>query len=297
MNHVRYLREGAMVGFESKRGCDQKCSYCADPLAKGRIVRCRNPKDVGAELADLYAQGVDHFHTCDSEFNIPEKHAIDVCKEIVTRQLHGKISWYAYASPVPFSEELACWMKRAGCRGIDFGADHGNDLMLGRLGRQHKSEDIEKTARLARKHGFSFMFDLILGGPGETRETIGETIELMKKLSPDRVGISLGIRLYRGTALAQKIIKEEGFGEMNRNLHGVIAGNEKMLQPIFYLSKDLGEDIEEFMERQIQGDPRFLLGSRKNVDRNYNYNANSRLVEAIRQGYRGAFWDILRRIG
>jgi radical SAM superfamily enzyme YgiQ (UPF0313 family) len=297
LDHPRYLREGGMVGFETKRGCDQKCIYCADPLSKGRIIRWRNPQDVAAELAHLYQKGVDHFHTCDSEFNLPASQAIEVCKEIAKERLNEKIRWYAYASATPFEEELASWMERAGCVGIDFGVDHGNDEMLRRLGRAHNAAAIENTARLARKHGFALMFDLLLGGPGETRETIRETIELMKRASPDRVGISLGVRLYRGTALAQKVVREEGFGLKNKNLHGAIRGNEEMLQPIFYLSAGLGEDVEEFIEKQIAGDPRFLLGSRKNVERNYNYNENSRLTEAIKQGYRGAFWDILRRMG
>ena len=296
LDHSRYLREGGMVGFETKRGCDQKCIYCADPLSKGRIIRLRNPQDVAEELAHLYQKGVDHFHTCDSEFNIPEKSAIEVCRQIVRKQLGDRIRWYAYASPTPFSKELAYWMERAGCAGIDFGVDHGNDQMLRRLGRAHNSEAIAKTARLARKQGFSFMFDLLLGGPGETRETIRQTIELMKKVSPDRVGISLGVRLYRGTALARRVIREEGFGVANRNLHGVIQGNEEMLQPIFYLPGELGDDIEDFIEKQFDGDPRFFFGGRKNVERNYNYNENSRLMEAIKQGYRGAFWDILRRM-
>jgi radical SAM superfamily enzyme YgiQ (UPF0313 family) len=296
LDHPRYLREGGMVGFETKRGCDQKCIYCADPLSKGRKIRLRNPKDVAEELAHLYQKGVDHFHTCDSEFNIPEGHAIEVCKEIVQKKLGDRIRWYAYATATPFSEELAGWMASAGCVGIDFGVDHGNDKMLRRLGRAYNREAIAKTASVARKHGFSFMFDLLLGGPGETRETIQETIEFMKKASPDRVGISLGVRLYRGTSLARRVIRAEGLGMANRNLHGVIQGNEEMLRPIFYLPGGLGEDIEEFIERQIAGDPRFLLGSRKNVERNYNYNENSRLMEAIQRGYRGAFWDILKRM-
>lgn len=216
LDHPRYLREGGMVGFETKRGCDQKCIYCADPLSKGRTIRLRNPKDVAEELAHLYQKGVDYFHTCDSEFNIPESHAIEVCQEIVQKGLSDKIRWYAYASPTPFSEELASWMERAGCVGIDFGVDHGNDQMLRRLGRAHNCEAIAKTARVARKHGFSFMFDLLLGGPGETRGTIRETIERMKKVSPDRVGISLGVRLYRGTALARRVIREEGLGVANK---------------------------------------------------------------------------------
>lgn len=296
-DNLRYFQEGGMVGFETKRGCDQTCTYCADPLSKGSIIRFRNPKDVAAELAHLYRKGIDHFHTCDSEFNIPEEQAIDVCKEVVNQQLGEKIRWYAYASPTPFRDELAYWMKRAGCVGIDFGVDHGNNFMLRRLGRAHQAEDLRKIGRRARNYGFSFMFDLLLGGPGETFQTIQETIDLMKEVSPDRVGISLGVRLYRGTGLAREVSKQGVFCAENPNLHGVISGNEGMLQPVFYLSPELAEDGEEFLERQIAGDSRFLMGNRTKVDRNYNYNENSRLMEAIKQGYRGAFWDILRRAG
>jgi len=91
LDNPRYLREGGMVGFESKRGCDQGCAFCADPIAKGRRVRLRPPAQVAQELANLHAQGVDHFHTCDSEFNIPESHALEVCQQIVERGLGDKV--------------------------------------------------------------------------------------------------------------------------------------------------------------------------------------------------------------
>ena len=170
IDNLRYLREGGMVGFESKRGCNQGCTYCADPIAKGKRVRLRNPGLVAEELANLYRQGIDHFHTCDSEFNLPESHAIEVCKQIVQKGLGDKIRWYAYLSPKPFSKELAHWMQKAGCVGIDFGVDHANEAMLRTLGRSHKDEDILSLARRAKAHGFSLLFDLLLGGPGETRK-------------------------------------------------------------------------------------------------------------------------------
>ncbi len=296
IDNLRYLREGGMVGFESKRGCDQGCTYCADPIAKGKRVRLRNPSLVAEELANLYGQGVDHFHTCDSEFNLPEDHAIEICKKIVEEGLGGKIRWYAYLSPKPFSDELAHWMQKAGCVGIDFGVDHVNEAMLRTLGRSHKREDIISLGHRAKAHGFSLMFDLLLGGPGETRRTIAEAIELTRDASPDRVGISLGMRLYSGTRLFRKI-QAGGLGGKNHNLHGSLEGNPELLRPIFYLESGLGEDIEDYIEGVIGNDRRFLFGNRKKVDRNYNYNDNSTLAKAITQGFRGAFWDILRRIG
>ena len=71
----------------------------------------------------------------------------------------------------------------------------------------------------------------------------------------------------------------------------------ELLPPTFYLEPALGEDIEEYIKKLTTGDSRFMFGNREKIDRNYNYNDNSQLVQAIvEQGYKGAFWDILRKI-
>jgi radical SAM superfamily enzyme YgiQ (UPF0313 family) len=292
VDNLRYFHEGGMVGFESKRGCDQACHYCADPIAKGRRVRVRSPEDVARELEGLAARGISCFHTCDSEFNVPQDHALEVCKEMVRKKLGDKITWYAYASPFGFSKELAHWMRKAGCVGIDFGVDSGNELMLKNLGRNHTTEDIRVVAKICHNYNFAFMFDLLVGGPGETRETVQATIDLMKGVNPSRVGISLGIRIYAGTYFGktlEKTIPVSGsgfFGNMS----------EGMLRPLFYLSPALGESVPEFVRGLVAGDDRFLFGGTENIDENYNYNDNTKLIQAIKKGYRGAFWDILRRV-
>jgi radical SAM superfamily enzyme YgiQ (UPF0313 family) len=139
------------------------------------------------------------------------------------------------------------------------------------------------------------MFDLLLGGPGETRQTIKETLELMKGLEPTRVGISLGVRLYPDTPLG-KMVKKQGVIRKNLHLQGTIDENPNMLRPIFYLSHELGDDIASYIEELIKGDSRFFFVSKGQTPRNYNYNDNSQLMTAIKKGYRGAFWDILRRL-
>jgi radical SAM superfamily enzyme YgiQ (UPF0313 family) len=295
VDNALYFREGAMVGFEAKRGCDRRCIYCADPVAKGRKIRFRDPRDVAMELKGLFKQGITHFHTADSEFNVPEKHAKAVCQAIIDQRLGDKIQWYAYCVPVPFSEELANLMRQAGCVGIDFTVDSGNDSQLQRLGHLHRADDISNLAQLCHGHSFSFMFDLLLGGPGETRHTVKETLELMKSLEPTRVGISLGVRLYPDTPLGE-MVKKQGVTKQNPNLQGTVDNNRNMLRPIFYLSNELGDDIESYIAELIEADSRFLFVSKEQTTQNYNYNDNSRLMEAIKNGYRGAFWDILRRL-
>lgn len=291
----RYFQEGGQGNIETKRGCPQACTYCADPVGKGRQSRLRSPATVADEVEQLLSLGIDTLHLCDSEFNIPEDHAQAVCQELIGRGLGKKVKWYAYLAPAPFSRELATLMRRAGAVGVDFGADSGHAGILRRLGRDFGPEQLAETARLCHQEGLIFMYDLLLGGPGETRETLAETIELMKRLSPHRVGVSLGVRLFPGTALARQV-KKEGPLEANPNLRGQVRSNDSLLAPIFYLSAALGDDAEDYLRRLIGGDERFFLPSAEAADQNYNYNDNSVLVEAIRKGYRGAYWDILRRL-
>lgn len=292
VDNVRYFHEGGMVGFETKRGCDQTCGFCADPIAKGTTIRMRPPREVASELVGLLKRGITHFHTCDSEFNLPCGHAEEVCRELIRKKLGNKLQWYAYAAPPDFPEELARLMRKAGCVGINFGVDSGNNRMLKALGRRHTAADLRAIAHRCRSHGFSFMFDLLLGGPGETRASIRQTLNLMKEINPSRIGISLGLRVYPGTRLGRILAKKiaaapEGF-------FGALDG--EMLRPLYFLSPALGKDIVSYVKKLIHQDPRFFFGSAEEIEENYNYNDNSHLVQALKQGYKGAFWDILRRV-
>jgi radical SAM superfamily enzyme YgiQ (UPF0313 family) len=296
VDNRRYFVEGGMGNIETKRGCNKGCIYCADPLGKGRSIRLRSPDSVVNEMESLLKAGIDYFHFCDSEFNLPPSHAEQVCLEIIHRGLGDKVNWYAYASPVPFTEEMAALFQRSGCRGINFGVDSGHDRMLRLLGRDFRLEDLRRTAAICHQQGLVFMYDLLLGGPGETRETLQQTVEVMKELSPLRVGAALGVRIFPGTELSN-IVRTMGPLHNNPSLQGSVDGNEQFFAPIFYLSAALGEDAPQYLADLIGEDERFFFMSPPEAGgRNYNYNENTLLVEAIRRGYKGAFWDILRRI-
>jgi radical SAM superfamily enzyme YgiQ (UPF0313 family) len=295
VDNYRYFVEGGMGGVECKRGCPRGCIYCADPVGKGKKLRLRSPQSVTDEIESLLEMGVDHLHFCDSEFNIPKGHARDICQELVKRGLGDKLRWYTYASPVPFSRELAALCRRSGCAGIDFGADSGSDEMLRRLGREFTVADHSRTAEVCHQEGIIFMYDLLLGGPGETRESMRQTIEAMKKLSPDRVGVSFGVRIFPRTMMAD-IVQKQGHFHRNHELQGTVEGNENFFRPVFYVSSSLGDDSAGYLSQLIGGDERFFFVSPSGAERNYNYNDNTVLVNAIKAGYRGAFWDILTRL-
>ncbi|NPV46104.1 MAG: radical SAM protein [Armatimonadetes bacterium] len=294
LDNARYWREGGQGGFETKRGCDRGCIYCADPVAKGRMVRRRDPRDVATEVATLARQGVVHLHTCDSEFNVPRAHALAVCEALVAKGLGEQVRWYAYCTPGHFDRELAGAMRRAGCVGVNFGADHGTDEQLARLGRDHRVADLRRTVEACRDEGLVCMFDLLFGAPGDTREAVRATLELMQELQPDRVGISTGVRLYPGTPLAARVARPPL--REQPGLRGHLDSNDSLLRPVFYVAPELGEDIGHFIGQVIAGDQRFFCPDPAADLTDYNYRENTVLTEAIAAGHRGAYWDILRRL-
>ncbi|MBI2909691.1 MAG: radical SAM protein [Chloroflexi bacterium] len=295
IDNRRYHAEGGMGAVETKRGCNRACIYCADPLSKGRQIRLRSPQSVADEIEALRGQGVDNLHLCDSEFNLPGEHAEAVCLELIKRGQGERVRWYTYASPVPFSDEMAVLFKRAGCAGVNFGVDSAHEGMLRTLRRDFTAEDLARTADICHRQGIVFMYDLLLGGPGETRDSLRQTVEAIKRLSPDRVGAALGVRVVPGTRLAA-LVRRQGPVASNPNLKGAVEGNDDFFAPVFYLSSELGPDPFSYLESLIGKDERFFVGAKGEAEQNYNYNENTALVKAIREGYRGAFWDILRRM-
>ncbi len=302
IDNVTYFKKGGQCGVETKRGCNRKCIYCADPLAKGPKPRLRSPSDVVDELRSLLSQEIDVLHFCDSEFNVPRNHAYAVCEEINKHSLGDRIRWYAYMSPVMFDEELAKIMAEAGCAGIDFTGDSACPSMLKTYRQRHRKKDIASAVRLCRQNKIAVMIDLMLGGPGETPQTLAETIDFIKKINPDCAGAALGIRIYPGTVMGEIVARdlEQGKDSGIRRKH---TGPIDFFKPTFYISDALGEQPAKLVRDLIDGDQRFFApideaehqASQDGDTSNYNYNENLPLVRAVNDGARGAYWDILRK--
>lgn len=294
-----YFRRGGQLGVETKRGCRRRCSYCVDPLAKGRRPRWRAPAEVADEVQTLLRRGLNVLHLCDAEFNLPLEHAVAVCDELIDRRLGSAVRWYAYLAVLPFPEELADRMQRAGCAGINFTSDATHPAMLRTYGQSHDRDDLARAVRLCRQRGIAVMLDMLLGGPGETPETMAQTIADLKHLEPDCAGAALGLRVYPDTPIIARVVAE-GPLETNPSIRRHYAGPIDLLRPTFYLSAALGSQPARLVRELIAGDPRFFPPQEESpanaaeVAGDHNYNDNHALVDAIASGARGAYWDILR---
>ena len=280
LDNKRYLNDGGMGNIQTKRGCDRKCVYCTYPVIEGRRLRFRSPEKVVEEIEILINKyGIDYLHFSDSTFNIPNEHAEAICREMIKRGV--KVKWTPYMSPYSPSEELLALVRETGCDGIVFGADSVSDKMLENLKKEFTVADIYKSAELCKKLEIPFSLNLLFGGPGETKETVKETLDNLDKMKPIAVGAMIGIRCYSKTPLS-KIALKEGFYKKNNAL----------LEPMYYVSPSIDKDwlIETIQNYAKHRENFFIPASDKGV------HTDDLVVEIFRDGIRGPFWEIYKEL-
>ena len=214
------------VPFQTRRGCPLNCSYCSTGTIEGRIVRKFSITRAADALAAWKAAGFNRFFFADNTFNLPPAYAGALCDEIISRNMG--IEWRCILYPSAIREPLVAKMARAGCREVSLGFESGCDDILKQFNKHFTAEDIRQTSALLRKYNIQQMGFLMLGAPGETRETVKQSLDFMDDLNPDTIKITTGIRIYPHTRLAA-IARAEG----------VISPDDDLLFPRFYIRDGL----------------------------------------------------------
>jgi radical SAM superfamily enzyme YgiQ (UPF0313 family) len=214
------------IPVQTRRGCVFKCSYCSSPGIEGAILRERSPGLVATWLEKWVKAGYRNFFFVDNTFNLPLAYAKEICRRILEREL--EMHWRCIIYPKDVDEELVALMAAAGCRQISLGFESGSEQMLRNLGKQFSREDIRTTSALFAEHRIERMGFLLLGGPGETKETVEESLAFADSLKLDSLRLSVGVRIYPGTPLAGLAKKQ-----------GVLTSTSDLLQPRFYLAPGL----------------------------------------------------------
>jgi radical SAM superfamily enzyme YgiQ (UPF0313 family) len=160
------------------RGCPYPCTFCASPGFYDRRIRFRSPENVVDEIEYLVKRfGVREIHFEDDNLTIRREHVAAICRLIIERGL--KISWACpngiRADKV--DEPLIRLMKESGCYFFAFGIESANRQILDNIKKQESIETIRQAIEIADRVGISCQGFFIFGLPGETPETIEETID------------------------------------------------------------------------------------------------------------------------
>jgi radical SAM superfamily enzyme YgiQ (UPF0313 family) len=225
-----YWQHSGMLNIQARRGCPYNCIYCTYPLIEGHEVRTLNPDQVVKTLSDLYKyKKIDYVFFTDSIFNISNEFNYELADKILAAGLN--IRWGGYFNFANIDRRLLERLKQAGLRHIEFGTDSISDTLLKRYGKPFYVDDILRISDFCTDLDIDFAHFLILGGYGETEETLNETFENSKKITRSVFFPFIGMRIYPGTKLHEIAIREK-----------VVKEDDPILEPVYYVSKEI--DLE-----------------------------------------------------
>lgn len=276
-----YLERTSMLNVQTQRGCALHCCYCTYPLLEGRFYRRRPPEAVADELESLTRRGVRYVFVVDSVFNSSPGHVAGICEAILRRNI--KLQWCCFLRPQGLTPELMQLMARAGLKHVEFGSDSFCDSVLEEYGKGLSFDDVLHSSELAHAANVDYAHFLILGGPGETRETLATSFANSSRLTNATIMARVGMRVYPGTPLYDRMVRERG-----------ADGMPELLMPYYYVSPSLTErEVFAELERLAVSMPNWIY---QDPPESYY-----RLAERLRaRGVVGPLWSyfaMMQRFG
>ena len=170
----------------TSRGCASQCTFCYVPQIAGNNFRARSPKNVVDELEWTQNEYKADFITfTDEVFTYEKERVFEICSEIKRRNL--KVPWDCQTSADYVSRELLAKMRSANCQLICFGVESGSQEILNAMKKGTTVKQNEMAVKWAKEIGLSVVISLIIGYPGETKESLKQTFDFIKKTEPDDV--------------------------------------------------------------------------------------------------------------
>jgi radical SAM superfamily enzyme YgiQ (UPF0313 family) len=221
------------------------CSYCSTGTIEGQSIRKRRPESVLEEITGHAEAGFRKYYFVDNTFNIPSSYAKEICRRLIESRLN--ISWRCILYPGRVDEELIDLMARSGCIEVSLGFESGCERILCMMNKKFTPQSVLKTSDILKKYGIKRMGFLLLGGPGETKESVEESLSFADSLQLDALKVTLGTRIYPHTALAEIALDE-----------GLILNEEELLFPIFYMVKDLSDWMNDIVKVWMADRPHWV---------------------------------------
>lgn len=238
----RFDDPSCYLPFQTRRGCPLRCSYCATAAIEGPRIRMRSPEAVVAELGRYRAAGLRRIFFVDNTFNLPPAYARELCERITAAGLD--LVWRAIFYPGKTDQALIRAMARAGCAEVSMGFESGDDRVLSGMGKRFTAREVEESAGMLGEAGIARMGFLLLGGPEETRESVLESLRFVDGLGLEAMKLTVGIRIYPYTRLAELARSE-----------GVVAADDDLLRPRFYIRPGLEEWLRRTVAEWATGRP------------------------------------------
>ena len=232
-----YFTQSGVLNIQTKRGCPYNCIYCSYPLIDGKEVRTLDCKMVVENIERLTKeQKIKYIFFTDSVFNISEEYNIELANRIIEKGI--SVNWGTYFMPKNFKKETLQLYRKAGLTHIEFGSDSFSDTQLENYKKHFRFSDIQASSQMCNELGIFYAHFLILGGVGETDETLDETFRNCQALPNTVFFPFIGMRIYPKTELYNIAVSEK------------VIDSEPIVKPVYYISKKC--DISTIKEKAAQ---------------------------------------------
>jgi anaerobic magnesium-protoporphyrin IX monomethyl ester cyclase len=207
------LIKGPFSFVVTSRGCPAGCKYCIKHVSYQNSVRLLSPGRIMNELTLLRDLGITNIHMYADLFTVNRDQVVGLCNLIIQEGL--KIRWTCNSRVDFVDEEMLTLMGRSGCWMIAWGIESGNEVILRKAHKGASPKKAHQALTWARNAGIKNWGYFIIGLPGETKETIRETIDLSKILPLD-VALFHVAAPYPGTPFFFEVVKNGWFREDTR---------------------------------------------------------------------------------
>lgn len=239
------MDEEVWAPIQTRRGCPMDCSYCSTASIEGRIIRRRTPGRVVEAMASYVDAGFERFHFVDNTFNLPPSYAKELCRSLISSGL--QVSWRCILYPAGIDRELVEEMAKAGCKEVSLGFESGSERILRRMGKRYGTEDVRRASEMLQEYGINRIGFLLLGSPGETKQSVQESLAFADSLALETMMVTAGVRIYPHTDLARTAVKE-----------GMINSQEDLLYPRSYMAGGLEGWLPETARAWVEERPNWI---------------------------------------
>lgn len=203
------------------RGCPKRCMFCMAPPFYGNKVRGRSAGNVIQGIEHVVEQGFKEIYFRDEMFTTLKKRNVEICHWLINNKVD--ITWFVSAAIGWIDRDMMRMLKEAGCHTLKIGVESGSQKILDNIRKEITVEQTRDTFRWAHEVGINTHAHLMIGNPGETKETIEETIRFVKEIDPTTASFGMstpypGTELFELAAQKRPEIRRE-FGLDTKTLH------------------------------------------------------------------------------
>ena len=206
-NYALPLVDKSYVIVETSRGCPYSCDFCVAPIHQGHKFRERSAKTLVDEIERTYREhGIEYFYLWGDTVTLNVKSFSAFCDELIARKL--PIQWFGNARADNLTDPAFVHrLRRAGCWMLALGIETESEEVRKDMVKRLESQKIEAAFRNMRDAGIKSFAFFIFGYPGETLETMNQTVNYAVRLDPDFANFYPAVP-YPGTAMYAKVVKD-----------------------------------------------------------------------------------------